>query len=270
MLYFSISVLQTGLDRLHQALEVAAFVLIPLAGGAVLLGIGDETREEKRDLAGRLITALFLFYIWILICSLFLARIQPKTFQEDCEFYRTHLDLMVNLKPLKTIRLYIRCLIYDYIGPAIPLSNLVGNVVLFMPMSLFLPILFPRMRRFLSWLLTMTSILLLTEALQFLLCCGSCDIDDVLLNLIGALIVYGIFHLPPVQRCMIHLGVLDPVKTKQGGEAMQDLGEAAFEMPEKKTDTAEELLCPVEIETVESVDTLISEEEQGDRTGTSM
>ncbi|MDP3448700.1 MAG: VanZ family protein, partial [Eubacteriales bacterium] len=43
------------------------------------------------------------------------------------------------------------------------------------------------------------------EALQLLLACGSCDIDDVLLNLAGTLIVFGILKLPFVHRLLVRL-----------------------------------------------------------------
>jgi glycopeptide antibiotics resistance protein len=276
MLYFSISVLQTGLVRLRPALEGGTVVLLPLVGGAWLLCLGEEIQEEQHDLAKRLIVALFLFYIWILVCSLFLARINPDTFQEDCRYYRSHLDLMTNFRPLKTIRLYIRCLIYDYIGMDIPLSNLIGNVILFMPMSLFLPILFPAMRRFFPWMGVTICILLLTEALQFAFCCGSCDVDDVLLNLIGALPIYGFFHLPLIRRFLIRSHILKPEaavaedlpcggKPEEEKEAGQNNG--------NETDTAEIPPCPEQSASEpgrELVDTLIAEEEQGDCAGTGM
>lgn len=260
------------MDRLRPALEVAAFVLLPLAGGTVFLSCGDGSQEEQHDLAKRLIVTIFLFYLWILVCSLFLARIHPETFREEYAYYRNHLDLMTNFKPFKTIRLYIRCLIYDYIGTGIPLSNLIGNVVLFMPMSVFLPILFPAMRRFLPWLGVMVGMLVLTEALQFALCCGSCDIDDVILNLLGALAVYGLFRLPPVQRLLFRAQVLEPDRsrgTEQVGSKRRD--------PEEENegkDPAEEPPSPGSAEFLldeaESIDSLVSEEKQGNGAGTSM
>ncbi len=272
MLYFSISVLQTGLVRLRPALEGGTVVLLPLVGGAWLLCLGEEIQEEQHDLAKRLIVALFLFYLWILICSLFLARINPDTFQEDCRYYRSHLDLMTNFRPLKTIRLYIRCLIYDYIGMDIPLSNLIGNVILFMPMSLFMPILFPTMRRFLPWLGVTICILLLTEALQFTFCCGSCDVDDVLLNLLGALPVYGFFHLPLIQRFLIRSRILKPETAETADAFCSGKPEETEEEGQNngnETDTAEMLPCPERSGSEperESVDTFIAEEEQGDGT----
>ncbi len=95
------------------------------------------------------------------------------------------------------MRLYLNAIRYDYIGMEIPLSNLVGNAMLFMPMAVFLPCLFRPMRRLWLFALTMALVLVAVEALQLLLACGSCDVDDVLLNLTGTLIVFGVLKLPP-------------------------------------------------------------------------
>jgi glycopeptide antibiotics resistance protein len=90
----------------------------------------------------------------------------------------------------------------------IPLSNLVGNAMLFMPMAVFLPCLFRPMRRLWLFALTMALVLVTVEALQLLLACGSCDVDDVLLNLTGTLIVFGILKIPPVKRLLIKMRLM--------------------------------------------------------------
>ena len=59
------------------------------------------------------------------------------------------------------------------------------------------------------------------EALQLLLACGSCDVDDVLLNLAGTLIVFGILKLPFLQRLLKRLYLL-PEPDQQPAEALAD------------------------------------------------
>ncbi|NCB06492.1 MAG: VanZ family protein, partial [Clostridia bacterium] len=56
----------------------------------------------------------------------------------------------------------------------------------------------------------LTTVLLLVaiEALQLLLACGSCDVDDILLNLTGTLIVFGILKIPFLHRLLIKLYLL--------------------------------------------------------------
>ena len=90
----------------------------------------------------------------------------------------------------------------------IPLSNLFGNIMLFMPMAVFLPCLFRPMQKLWLFALTMLLLLVAIEALQLLLACGSCDVDDVLLNLLGTLSVFGILKVPALQRLLKKLYLL--------------------------------------------------------------
>ena len=60
--------------------------------------------------------------------------------------------------------------------------------------------LFPALRRFWRFLALLLAVLLAVEAIQMALRCGSCDVDDVLLNLIGATTAYFAIRIPPVAR----------------------------------------------------------------------
>ena len=115
---------------------------------------------------------------------------------------------MTNFNPFETVLLYLKALKYNYIGPTIPLSNLLGNMLLFMPMAVFLPCLFHTMQKLWVFALVMLAVLVMVEALQLLLSCGSCDVDDVFLNLSGTLIVFGILKLPFLQRLLQKLYLL--------------------------------------------------------------
>ena len=48
----------------------------------------------------------------------------------------------------------------------------------------------------------MLAILLLVEGVQLFTGTGSCDVDDVILNLAGALLAYGMVAIPPVKRLL--------------------------------------------------------------------
>jgi glycopeptide antibiotics resistance protein len=78
-------------------------------------------------------------------------------------------------------------------------------MLLFMPMAVFLPCLFRPMRKFWVFALVMGILLVAVEALQLLLRCGSCDVDDVLLNFVGTLVVYGVLKIPAVNRLLERL-----------------------------------------------------------------
>jgi glycopeptide antibiotics resistance protein len=69
-----------------------------------------------------------------------------------------------------------------------------------MPLPFFTVCLFKRINRWYSVLaVTLTSVLLI-ELLQLLLLTGSSDIDDVILNVSGAMLFYALLRIPAVSR----------------------------------------------------------------------
>ncbi len=113
------------------------------------------------------------------------------------EYYLTH---FVNYKPFASILLYIRGFLHGPINFGYFLLNLLGNLCAFMPMSFFLPHLWKREQKWYVFLLTMLLVVLTVEGLQLLFMIGSCDIDDVILNVGGAVAFWWILKIPPVSR----------------------------------------------------------------------
>ncbi|MBR5066209.1 MAG: VanZ family protein [Lachnospiraceae bacterium] len=102
----------------------------------------------------------------------------------------------VNLVPFKTISLYIKW-IFDgnRYNNYIPLTNLGVNLILLFPMGFFLPNLFGLLRNFIGYLSTNILILALIETIQLITRRGSFDVDDFILNIIGAIIGYLVWLL---------------------------------------------------------------------------
>ena len=73
--------------------------------------------------------------------------------------------------------------------------NLAGNVVMFIPLGFFLPLLWRRLRRWWRSLAVCGALIVAVEALQFLTARGSADIDDFILNMLGAALGYAAFAL---------------------------------------------------------------------------
>lgn len=203
MLYYAYALPVGGMSRLMPVMRCILNVCLPLIVGTVFVVYSLPERAQKARAVRTVVWVLFAFYLLALFSTLFLARIDFADYAANRAYYRENYDLMTNFRPFETIRLYIRCLVYDIIGVSTPLANLMGNVLLFMPMAAFLPILFVSMRKFWKFLLLMTAVLVAVEALQLLLCCGSCDIDDVILNLFGTLLVYGLLRIPFIKRLMV-------------------------------------------------------------------
>ena len=102
-----------------------------------------------------------------------------------------------NPVPFRTIKLYLRLLE----NPARPWLmrlahvNLLGNVLLFIPLGIFPPLLHPNMRRIWKTILLAAGIMPAVALAQMLLLVGTCDVDDLILNVTGAALGYGLFRL---------------------------------------------------------------------------
>lgn len=104
----------------------------------------------------------------------------------------------VNLKPFRTITNYIRGASYYSMRQLI--INLFGNLIAFAPFAFFLPLLFKRMRNFALFILLIFSLVISVELLQYLLCTGQCDIDDIILNISGAAMAFWILKIKPIKK----------------------------------------------------------------------
>ncbi|WP_053360625.1 VanZ family protein [Bacillus sp. FJAT-27251] len=98
-----------------------------------------------------------------------------------------------NLVPFHTIASYIQA--SGLVDTSILVTNLAGNVLAFMPLGFFLPLLFTRCVKFRWTILVVFLTTLAAECLQFLFRVGSFDIDDIILNTIGGALGFTIFKL---------------------------------------------------------------------------
>ena len=104
--------------------------------------------------------------------------------------YWEQVAMNLNLRPLYTIQGYWRIAT----GQGNPYLirhaciNLAGNVAAFVPLGFFLPWLFRRLRPFFPFLGCTVLIILVIELVQLFTLVGSCDVDDLILNLPGALL----------------------------------------------------------------------------------
>ncbi len=210
-----VQVYLSGMRHVTHGLLLAAAVCAPLALGAWLYTRALDRPQARRTVRA-LFFALFVFYAAVLLGALIVSRIDYRGFAQTRAFYWENIDRMTNFIPFETVRLYLNAIKYNYIGMEIPLSNLAGNAMLFMPMAVFLPCLFRPMRSLWRFVLTMLLLLVAVEALQLLFACGSCDVDDVLLNLAGTLIVFGILKIPLVRRPLERLYLMPAPDSAEG------------------------------------------------------
>ena len=113
------------------------------------------------------------------------------------QYHREMMDMLVNLRPLKTIRAYLYVLQNREEAYLLRIAafNLFGNVVLFIPYGIFLPYLFRRMRALWKVMVAGVVTVVCVELLQIATLRGSCDVDDLILNLLGIFIGYMAFRI---------------------------------------------------------------------------
>lgn len=103
----------------------------------------------------------------------------------------------VNLQPFKTIRNYlyvaVRTTQWGMLRHII--INLLGNVMMFVPLGFFLPLNWQRFRPFWKLLLWVIGIIAMVELVQLVTMLGSLDVDDLILNVVGASIGFLIWRI---------------------------------------------------------------------------
>ena len=132
---------------------------------------------------------IFLIYCFVLVYVLFLSRGTRDGFT-----FAEYMRRFTNFIPFKTIVEYVQRYIDGYRNLSV--LNLLGNFVLFMPMGVLLPCVIRKLDRFWKVTLTVLGMVVMVEIVQGILRVGSVDIDDVLFNVVGAMIGYGLIRLP--------------------------------------------------------------------------
>ncbi|EEM69224.1 MULTISPECIES: VanZ family protein [Bacillus cereus group] len=138
---------------------------------------------------------LFLPYSFILLFKLLLGRSafyfgNLKYFFETGDWHAIHGGL-INLVPFKSTIRYLTE--FDSYNLDIVLMNTLGNVIIFIPFGFLLPLLFKQINNVKMASKIFIKFILLIESLQLLTFTGVFDIDDIILNMLGALIGYGSF-----------------------------------------------------------------------------
>ena len=146
-------------------------------------------RENSRTVGK---TALFI-YAAIMLLLLF-KRSRGNT--DDA--YLPQLLQRINLTPFYTINLFLQSLLHgSFIQKRLAVINLIGNVIMFIPFGLLLPDVFKSFRPFYRFFLNCLALICLVEILQLVTLSGILDIDDVILNMVGFSLGYGIYKILP-------------------------------------------------------------------------
>ena len=161
--------------------------------------------EIKEEIKKQSLILMFSIYILGLISILFLSNTYRLNYLWDNHkvalFSSENITMNMNLIPFKTISTLISRLLNSSLNLSIVLENILGNLILFAPFGFFIPMLFSnKINKLKSFTLLMLISIVLVEVLQYLLRVGQADIDDVILNLSGAVLVYYLMQTKIVKK----------------------------------------------------------------------
>ncbi|REJ21482.1 MAG: VanZ family protein [Bacillaceae bacterium] len=146
----------------------------------------------------------FIFYLLALVMLLFVGvmfvgiRGHIWTDLSLIEYLRSS----SNFVPFKTISTYITAMFDGSLNISIPIKNLFGNLIMFLPMGIYLPYYIKKINKVGGFTFSMIILLFVIEVTQLVTRRGSFDIDDFILNMVGALIGFGIWKTKIVQRLL--------------------------------------------------------------------
>ena len=146
----------------------------------------ENTAKIRRILAG-----VFFLYLCMLIKAVVfkypLDQLRQITESWTKSQILEGLDT-ANFTVFKTIKMYIR-----YWGRLNSFENLFGNIFLFSPFGFLLPFLHRESRYWWVLLINAFWVVCCIEIFQLVTAYGAFDVDDILLNCLGAMLGYGCF-----------------------------------------------------------------------------
>ena len=116
------------------------------------------------------------------------------------------LRIKANFIPFHTIAGIIRTWSAGETSTFDMIWNILGNLLAFVPLAMALPCLFRPMRKWWRTIPTVAGTVVLVELLQLLIKRGMTDIDDLILNTLGAAGGYALLCVPSFRRLLIRIG----------------------------------------------------------------
>ena len=180
------------------------FKIIVIIGFPMLIGIVLVTSSVPNEIRRKIIIIeelVFLFMYGFIVFELVFGGFRISAFGLETNLsVIDYIKLNCNFVPFKTIFYYVSCFFSGEINRGIVINNLVGNFMMFMPAGLLLPAIFTKQRKWVCFLITIASILIGIEVVQLVFRLGTFDIDDFILGMTGACLVYGIIRIGVIKR----------------------------------------------------------------------
>ncbi|MNX31852.1 VanZ like family protein [compost metagenome] len=153
----------------------------------------------KRMSFSLMITAMFAVYLYIVVrvilfkfhsIDIHFIKQQLREHVHSPELIMDQLTVRANFIPFHEIMIYFEQATFH------SLINFIGNIVIFIPFGMLLPLVLRGMSNPLSKVLLLSFTFSLgLETAQLILAIGTFDVDDLILNTFGGVLGYGVFLL---------------------------------------------------------------------------
>ena len=177
-------------------LGLFSITLLSLLSSSLLSSSFEEIQWKQYSMRAGLFL-VFVFYCLILLNLLFTSRHRFFDYALTSNITE-RITSGTNFIPFHTLISYFKN--SDSLDPRIISTNIYGNLLAFAPMGFFLPVLFQKLRKYLPFACVMFTMIIVIELAQFITNLGILDIDDLIINLLGATIGFFLFRLPFIKK----------------------------------------------------------------------
>lgn len=145
-------------------------------------------RRYNRKIQSAFLYAVLIFYVILFLSIVVFKYVSPlELFSENRTVYRSF-----NILPFYTIKSYLMGTVD--VSHSVGFNNIFGNIALFIPLGIYLQ-LFKNNKKVFASFVSVFSISLSIEIIQYIFGIGATDIDDILLNCAGGIIGILIYKL---------------------------------------------------------------------------
>lgn len=187
MMFFSSIEVGTGKKELENILILAMPCFIFFVDS-----LGIRTKEERKK---------YLYY-YLLI---YLIAMLGFTFSDNRLFWKNLGNVNYvreyNLIPFKSMLEMLT----SPLGLKFALYNIIGNFLMLTPLAIILPLISDTFKKTINFIITITIITFAVELIQVLTSSGSFDIDDIILNFSGAIILYMVVKKVKISKYIYQL-----------------------------------------------------------------
>lgn len=156
--------------------------------GFIIINLMITNDKKRYYFQKTALYCLFAVYIIVILTSLFGRAVYTRIGKaSDLMGVKSRLST-ANFIPFRTIALYIYAYYNETVNFSVIFENLIGNFLLFMPMGVFLPLIYKGSR--IKHCLLVILVLIAIEVVQLITDRGILDVDDVILNFGGFFLVY--------------------------------------------------------------------------------